>query len=417
MGTDTHRWNGTLNPFSAISLPLLLGTAFSPTALAQTQAVSETVAQVRHDLFGQQMVPLWQYLSLSTRSETLWMDIYGGLEWSSGLDRMVDPDIYLFSLGGRALGGRWSLGRQRGIGALRPQTFDGLRYDRDLGSVFALQAWAGYARHQDLDDLLDGAGVGRIALLAEHGDLTARLGTQLEAGPDTPFIPRQDLEARLEFGGQRRSALSGRLVLAEPGLDSTAAGISAEWATLRFSGSLSPLELGVHVQHREAADPWSLFGDALLETLAGGRTDEAGISLRLVGRRWTSTCLEYALSSYGTSNSLGHRFNVSYSPGPSSGVLRLSPALSSAYGPGGQYHALSATLDWQPTDATSLRNRLAIVPYQRISNPWALAWSTSLDAACRFASPARAHILADLSSDSERVVDLRLAASLSLELP
>ncbi len=401
----------------ATAAALLACVAGNPARAAELEL--ESAAQLRHDYLGQRMVPAWQTLHLAGESNGLAYQGLAGLEWQAGLGQTVDPDIYALNLGGPLLGGQWTLGRQQGLGALRPQTYDGAGYQRELGRLLSLQAWGGLARHQDLDDLLDGAGLGRVALGLHSRQLQARLGSQVEYGAETPLVLRQDAEARLALGGgERAPRLGARAVLAEPFEGETTRAV-LEWAQADlWARPWSPLELSLHGRHRRAADPGALFGEAILDSLAGGAVQEAGAGLRLLGARWSVLSARYALISYGDQErGLGHRIDSSWQPALGDRSLRIIPAYSSRSGPGGSYHALSATGRWQACDKARLLVRGAAVPFLKGEDPWDLALAGGLELQLELARWMRAGASFDAASDPERNADLRGGAYLVVGLP
>lgn len=376
----------------------------------------DTVAQLRHDYLGQ----MWQLVRFDEALGPLSVQGYAGLQWLLGYDEGGDTDLYDLNLGGALGPGSWVLGRQQAMAALRSQAFDGGRVSLPLGDHLRMTAWGGLARHQDLDDLRDGAEMARLELGWSGGLLRARAGAQVETGPQTPLVLRQDAEGLLTLGtGPRPARTDVRVVLAEPLGDDTGSA-TLEWA--RADLSLRPwsmLETSIHAQHREAADPLSLFGDALLDALAGGAVQQVGVGLRYLGARWSSVSARYALLSYGEAlgGSLGHKVDLAWQPGRTDSAWRLSPALASRSGPGGQYHALYTRLTWQVADATELTGRTAAIPFKKAEDPWALALAGGLELQQRFAAWGSLLATVDLASDRQRLLDTRGGAVLHLEWP
>ncbi len=395
-------------------LTCLLGLGWAGAAAAGSLE-AESVALFRHDHFGEAYLPAWQLLSFDQELGSLAVEGYGGLEWLAGVAQPLDPDLYHLNLAGPLAQGRWVLGRQQGMGALRRQTFDGVSLRCPLGDRLTVAAWGGYARHQDLDDMLDRVVVSRAELSWQGGRLLARAGGQLHVDPQAQPVLRQDLEARLRLGdGPRAAGLTGHAVLAELTEQETAL---LEWARVGVSfRPVSSLEASVHGRHREAADPDSLFGDAILDTLAGGAVSEAGLGLRWLGARWAAISARGAVVSYGEDECsvLGYRFDLAWRPGLSSSAWRLSPALASRTGPGGQYHALYARASWQATDATELSARAAVVPYLKGEQPWDTVLTGGLELQQEFTAWLRLGAMVDAATDDERPLDLRGGAVLSL---
>ncbi len=399
----------------ALSIPTLcFAAAWALSGVARAGTVElESVAQLRHDHFGDLYVPAWQLLRFDQQAGPVALEGYAGFEFPVGLPTPVDTDIYRLSASGELAGGAWSLGRQRGLGALRAQTFDGLRYGHAIGQRLQAAAWLGVARHQDIDDILDYAELARAELSFAGDALWLRGGAELTTGPETPFIARQDLQGLLQLGsGPRPGRFGARIVLAEPG----DGGAVLEWARADLAlRPWSPLELSLHAQRREAADPDSLFGDAILDALAGGVVQEAGAGLRLMGARWSALSMRYALVGYGEGHSWGYRADLAWQPGRGDASLRAYPSLSSRAGPGGQYHALSSILRWRVADATTLAGSLAVVPYQRAEQPWRTLGTAGLQLQQGLGGWARLGAMAELASDGDALLDLRGGATLNLE--
>jgi len=397
----------------ALSFGLLVG---SPAAFAGELEL-ETVAQLRHDHFGDLYVPTWQLVRFQQDAGPVELQGYAGLEWMAGFPVPGDPDLYQLSAAGQLGGGDWSLGRQRGSGALRAQTFDGARYSHGIGDRLRASAWGGVARHQDIDDILDYAGLGRAELDWLGDTLWLRGGAEVAVGPETPLIARQDLQGLLRLGsGPRPARLGARAVVAEP----VDAGGSAvlEWARADVAvRPWSPLELSVHAQHREAADPASLFGDAILDALAGGAVREVGAGARLLGARWSALSMRYAVVGYGDGEQWGYRADMAWQPGRSDAALRVSPAFSSRAGPGGQYHAFSSQLRWRASDATALSASLALVPYRKVQQPWSTLVTGGLQLQQRVLDWARVGAMVDLAADDAGLMDVRGGATLNLGWP
>lgn len=402
-----------LDPRSTVVITLLLwGT------VAQAGVVElETVAQLRHDHFGDLYLPTWQLLRFDQAAGPVEVSGYGGVEWMAGLANPVDADIYDLNAAGDLGGGRWAVGRQQGLGALRSQTFDGVSYGRTLGERFRAEAWVGMARHQDIDDLLEWASVGRLAFGYQGRALRARAGFELADGPETDLVAREDLEAWLALGsGSRPARLGARLVVAQAtGADLVSGTTVVEWARLDFGARpWSPLETSVHLQHREAADPGSLFGDAILDALAGGAVQEAGVGLRLLGARWSALSVRTAVVGYGEGHRWGHKADVAWMPGRSDATLRLTPSFVSRTGPGGRYHGGSARVRWLAGDATALTGRAAAVPFQKGDEPWDLVLTGGLELQHGFTPWLRLGAMVDAATDRDSLVDVRGGATLNL---
>jgi len=394
--------------------PLSLGLLFgAPTAFAGEFEL-ETIAQLRHDHFGDLYVPAWQLLRFQQDAGPVDLQGYAGIEWMAGVPAPLDPDIYHLSAAGDLAGGAWQVGRQRGAGALRPQTFDGVSYRRAIGDKLQAAASVGMARHQDVDDLLDFATMGRVELGWGGDALWLRGGFEMNEGGDTELIARQDLQGLLRLGsGPRAGRFGVRAVVAEP--LQVDPGTVLEWARTDLAvRPWSPLELSVHAQHRQAADPESLLGDAILDALAGGVVQEAGAGARLLGARWSALSMRYAVVGYGEGNDWGYRADMAWQPGRSDAAVRISPAFSSRAGPGGQYHAVSSLLRWRASDATALSASLALVPYQKVEQPWATLFTGGLQLQQRVAGFAKLGAMVDVAADGAGLMDVRGGATLNL---
>ncbi len=403
--------------FAPAIASFLVGSLFTSGESFGGEVELETVTQVRHDHFGDLYVPTWQLFRFDQAAGPVEVQGYGGLEWMAGLSQPLDADIYDLHVGGDLLGGSWAVGRQQGLAALRRQTFDGVSYSHPLGERFRVGTWAGMARHQDADDLHEWAAMGRAELGFTGDHLRARAGFEMADGLGTYLVAREDVEAWLSLGsGPRPSRLGGRILVAErPGSSDSGEATIIEWARLEFSARpVSPLETSVHVQHREAADPGSLFGDAILDALAGGAVQEAGLGIRVLGARWSALSVRTALVGYGEGHEWGHKADISWMPGRSNAAVRVSPAFVSRTGPGGRYHGASARVLWRASDATALSGRGAVVPFQKNSEPWDVVLSYGFELQHAFASWLRVGALVEAASDRERLVDVRGGATLNL---
>ncbi len=398
----------SLPVFACVSLFWCSGTALAG------ELELESVAQVRHDHFGDLYVPAWQLLRFEQDAGPVALQGYAGIDWMAGVPAPLDPDVYQLSAAGELGAGAWALGRQRGMGALRSQTFDGVSYRHALGERLHAGAWVGMARHQDVDDLLDFATMARAELGWSGDVLMLRAGVEGSDGPDTELIARQDLEGMVRLGtGPRPARFGVRAVVAEPVVEDALPIL--EWARVDLAvRPWSPLELSAHGQRREAADPDSLFGDAILDSLAGGVVQEAGVGARLLGARWSALSMRYALVGYGDEATWGYRADLAWQPGRSDAAVRVSPVFSSRAGPGGQYHALSSVLRWRASDATALSATLALVPYQKVDLPWTALVTGGLQLQQRVLQWARLGAMVDLAADNAGLMDVRGGATLNL---
>ncbi len=396
------------------TLPALVGLLAAGAARADGLE-AETVAQVRHDLFGERYVSAWQFLRLDGRAGPVSVDGYAALDASAGLDQPLDSDVYLLSLSGDAGPVGWSAGRMETLGALRPQTLDGARLAWGRSGV-SLDLAGGVARAQALDDLLDGAGFGRLSVAWLGSGLQVRAGLQGETGADTPTIARQDLDLRVSGSSRARPWAGGRLVAAEP-LEQGGPAV-LEWARLDAGLAVGGgASVAAHGQRREAADPDSLFGDALIEAFAGGAVSEAGASLRVSGARWSALSAGYALVSYERADgaSWGHAADASWSG--SAGGIRVTPSWSFRAGPGGAYHAVASRVEAPLSDTMDLDVRLGIVPYRKGHDAWDVAMTLGSGLSCEVHRHLVFSAQADVARDALSLLDVRGGGSLLLRFP
>jgi len=401
------------------ALLLLTGLGLGTARAAEPVAELQTVAQLRHDLWGDPYAPLYTYFRARKEvhgpvANGFGLDAYLGMEWAQGLDHPSNLDIYSLNVEGEEFWGQWVVGRQRAFGALRPQTFDGARLALRPSDNINIDIWGGYARHQDLNDLLDGAAMGRVDTTLHEGVLAARVGAEVQAGPDTPFIARQDAEARLSlFDLPLHPDVLGRVVVAEP--DPT-----VEWARLELGfRPVSALRTSVHAQHREAADPNSLFGDAILQTLADGAVDAVGVGMRLSGARYAVLSGGWSLLRYGPDNEdwWGNEVDVHWTPGIFTHNWRLMPGYTYRSGPGGVYHAPSVAGTYDLSDAVKVGARGTIAPYRQSHAPWDVVVAGSADVSFAPTDWVQVAAQVDASHDALYALDMRGAAVLTLALP
>lgn len=378
----------------------------------------QAVAQIRRDLFGQWMAPAWTLVRVSGADRRSSLDALAAVEGSAGLGRPLDPDLYLLQWSWAGEEAQVSAGRLRAVGALRPQTLDGLALERSIGPSATLETWAGVARHQDLADLLDGSGMGRVGLRLAHGALRGRVGLETEVGPQSPFLLRQDAEGVVESDRNRlHPRFSARAVLTEP--IGAGGGVVPEW--LEAHGSVSPwagVQTSLHARHRQAADPTSLFGDALLEVLAGGAVQEVGAGVRLSDFRASSLSLGYSTLFYERDAGAvpGHAVDIRLRP-PAGGGLVWVPSYRYRSGPGGSYHALAITESFNLGDATRLDLQEAVVPFQKVDAPQDVAASLGLALSQELGHRVRLAGSADLATDAFFLLDARGGLNLEVLLP
>jgi len=395
-----------------VNLVLLLACAAFGQAVStsKSSAESETMAQLRHDLFGEQLVPVYQYIRFDSQTGNTQFVGYAGLGAVSGLDNPGDVDLYTLHARRKAGHGEWVLGRQQATTLRRRQTFDGLRYWWRPNGRVAFDVWGGIARHHDIDDFRDGTGLARAEASTSTGPLLLRAGAQVEAGPKADFIAREDLDARISLGRGASSPVVQALAgVAEPDF-------TVEWARLEVRVPAGPLDVTLHGQHREAADPQSLFGDAILDTLAGGAVDEAGASLRIYGTRWARFSGGYRLITYRSEAEWGHAVDVSYMPGRGRGIVSVRPHYAFRSGPNGAYHALYTEAIAQVDEATRLAARAALVPFRKGHDDWRLALDGGIEGERDLAPGTSVRAAVDVGSDGLFEVDVRAGAAITVRL-
>jgi len=349
-------------------------------------ATSRTALAVEHDPDGSTILPAVQIL----RADTERVSAHAGVESPDALSGAVDPDVYVLSWAGAAGAARWVVGRQQVLGGARPQTLDGVRLAWDASDTVELVTWGGWARHQDLDDLsLAGVGVVRLGANAKTVRWSLSGGVQAAAGPETPAIFRQDIQASARAG--RATARVGT-ALAE----SADGALTVERALLLVEMPVTtPARARVVLAHTQAADPGSLLGQGVLGTFAPDGVDEAGVGCRISGARWAVFDTQYttSLNRSGSSNSVdstegagsavggdaerlwGHRATASWVPGRTGRRFTVAPSYRFAASGGGEYHALQTRLRAELADLVVAAFDLGVVPYQKLDEPWDLALS------------------------------------------
>jgi hypothetical protein len=401
----------------SIALALCASAVACPEVRAGTEI--ESIAQLRHDLFGDWIVPAWELVRVYDVGARTTLDGYAGLAWPWGFSGRADFDLYQLSLSGGSDRFRWSAGRFQALGSIRPQTVDGGSTTFSLSDGLDLEVWGGVARHQDLDDLLDGDGIARADLLYHAERFSSRTGVQAEYGETTPLVVRADVQTRLQGSSALQPHTDLRLALADrPAVDLKGAQI--EWA--RLEAGLQPLaglDTTVSVQRRSAADPNALFGDAILEALSGGSVDQAGGEVRIMGPRWAVFSTSYAFLIYHreTGSMSGHAVDASWTSAYGQGKMRFTPSYAFRSGPGGSYHALYATEDLDLGDFTQLGFEEGVVPFVKTGTSWQLAASAGTEIERKFGDWVRAHASADVATGITPAPDIRVGLGLVVSLP
>ncbi len=368
-------------------------------ALAAPAAESETLAQVRHDFFGERSVPVATFLRLYEDNA------YASMQAAMRLDQDAEVDLYLINASSRRPWGHWGLGRLLAPAPLRPQIIDGARLGWQRQGL-ALEAWGGVARQMELQDLREGQPMARAQASWASRALWARAGAQIDS--------ELRGDAELLF---RSSSLPGRpsaslLAVASPETP-------MEWTRVELGASpVSRLRLSAHAQHREAVDPSALLGEAITASLAPGGVDELGLGARLSSASWSQVSATYALSRTSEQGEpvLGHAVDLSWLPPRRGGPLHLSPAYRFRSGPGGQLHAAYATATASLGDHRQLLGRAAVVPYQKLSQPWDTALTGGLELRQAWGW-GQIQVGLDASSDATYAFDLRGSAGLVLRWP
>lgn len=376
-------------------------------AAAQTvSGRSETVAQLRHDLFGAPIVPLYEFLHVASEGEVA-VDAYVGFDAVPGRDAGLS--VWALNAAGDFDGTRWRIGTQQGQTLLRPATFDGLWVSAPIGRFTEWVTWGGWARHDDLDDLLTGLPVARTELRHATDDFALVVGAQVEGADD--LVGRQDASVHL---GEEHGGVSLLGAIAEQ----SGGAIGVE----RTRGELSTRVVsGVTAStwaERRKTEVETLLADSILPVFAPDGVDEVGARVRIVGPRLASGSVSYGLGRYVGVDvpELTHRVDVAYAAGPTQPAV---PGLGWRWrqGPGGAYHALSAVEIVPLADRTSLRATGALVPYHKGTDVWRLAAATGAQLAQGVTDVALVQLGADVSSDAVWALDVRAHAALTLEWP
>jgi hypothetical protein len=359
---------------------------------------SETVAQARHDLFGQPIFPAFQYFRSFQRAGPVDIAAYLGGEWAAGLDQPMDPEVYLLEASGSGAWGRWSLGRQQALTLVRPQTFDGARVEVLPNDSLQFEAWAGLARHHDLDDLRDGTAMARAGGRMRAGIARIAGGVELDEDSDEASA---DVEAGVRAAGDMAPEARGLVAVA---------GSDLRWARLALSGDLmSGARLTLDGQRRTLWDRSDLLGEALVAPFAESAVDSLGAEVRLSDRRWARWAFRYSFDTYEQVDERvhGHAVDASYAGGATRAALTVAPAYRFRSGPGGVFHAAYATARLDAADALALGATLGFVPYRKLHDPWATAVAGGLSATADLGGSVALTAGADASSDAVYALDVR----------
>lgn len=383
--------------------------------LSDPSFTSETFIQLRHDLFGDPMVPAYQYLTLREHHRGVDVNLIAGLEWVAGLDHTSDFDLYAMNVSIQAENTTWMVGRQQAIGAVRLQSFDGVR-GSVRGTNLLVEGWGGVARHFDVDDVLDGAGLGRVQATFFAGPLLVRAGLQADVNFTQEYVVREDVEARLRIGGgswapeARASA-----VLTEDGEQ-----VFLERARVQLSTWVAHrVQVTLYAQHQVGADPLYRFGDRILTTFAPDGVDEVGVRGRWVDQRWSMVSGRYALTSYDQRDgrAWGHVVDAFFSPPRARSPLTVVPAYRFRAGPGGVYHAASAEGRLRVWKRGELITRAAVVPFRKLHEPWDVVLDGSVTLAQRLGPYLRVQTGVDVTSDAVYDLDVRGHMVVTVQAP
>jgi hypothetical protein len=370
---------------------------------------SETILQVRHDYFGEPFVPLYQAVRVFERAGSLDVTAFAAGSWEEGLSELVDPEVFLLEVDRRETWGRWSLGRQQALTALRPQTFDGVRLEVLPVEGLSLGAWGGVARHHDLDDLEDGVGLARAESRYRRGGVALKAGVEISEDPSLGGAIQEDAEARVQLGSQGMPEARGLVVLT---------GDELRWGKLSLSGNLvSGARLTVDAERRNTEDTTDLLGEALVAVFAVDAVDAWGVGLRLSDRTWSALSIRYAFDRYEQVDGevYGHGVDASWMKATHA-TFRVVPAYRFRAGPGGMFHAAYATADWALSDATHLIGTAAWVPYRKLHDPWTSATSLGLSVSQEIARRVTVSGGVEGARDALYALDLRGTARLLVTL-
>ncbi len=396
---------------TAFVVQLALVSQLAHAQVTPPTAELETIAQVRYDLFGEKMVPLTQYMNIVQRLGDVSIVANTAQVWDAGIENSSTTDLYTVEAEVRRPWIDATVGRTSALGHYRLVTFDGARALVRPAEGLQVSAWGGIARHHDLDDLRDGAPVGRIEARYGDGALHGRLGAQIDGAEDGPAIGRQDIEARVEL--LDRGYVSGKVVATQPTF-------AMEWARLEAAvRPVMPIEGSVHLQHREVVDLNSIFGDAILETLAGGEVDELGVGLRADGAKMTTFSMSWSGSRYERvdGDQYGHGIEASWLPTLPGAVFRWYPSYRFRAGPGGMFHAVYATTKVDLSDTTELMVRGAVVPFRKTHLPWMTALDVMSEVEQQLLPQVHLAVNADLATDRVALFDARVGMRLLVEVP
>ena len=373
-------------------------------AMAQSERLSETIVEVRHDLYGERMIAGWQVVSIAEHHHGASIHAMAALDALSGVDERLDPDLYLLSARIPWRGTRWTVGRQRAVGALRPVTLDGARVEVVFPHA-TLEAWGGIARHQDLDDLADGTTIGRMRGTFGGRRWNLALGGELQS--EVALLPRADAEARVHLGKTR---WTGGAVA---GWDES---VILEHGRFGVAARLGRLDAELHGAHREATLPGNLLDDRILASFAPDGTDEVGVGGRWINSGWSSMSARYALQTYLLLDERlwGHAVDLGWDPGPTT-TLQFLPAFRFRASPGGILYAFWL-VSRAPLGRFDVEARGAVVPFRAGRSTWDVAAHLGADLGRSF-GPIRITTGFDSASDAHYHLDLRGHMVVRLEAP
>lgn len=352
-----------------MTLLLLLTTrawAFEYDGAATTQV------QGREDALGTPFVGategLWGYAR-----QPLWTaEGYGWLGFTSGVDQPFGGDLYLLSVDGNTTTVDWSVGRQHLDLPALPWLLDGARVAWAPNPHWRVEGWAGMAEHVALDTWTDGAPILRVAGTYKTPKLSGTLGLWGELG-DSPAV-HPDLEFRYRDLAAKHGWSTAVLVGAVAGADGSL-GVENAHAELAFRPVAGTRALA-WAEHREVVNTDSSLAAQILSTLAPDGYDEAGLGfgwydVKMSQVYGTGSIASYALDPADPAyREVGLSGSLSWRPHCAAHDWCLSPAWRGAYGPGGAYHDVSATLTFPTPDLLTLQAVGMVLPYHTAHEAW-----------------------------------------------
>ena len=347
-----------------MGLPLLLGAVLG-VAAAGTEAAVEAGGAVHPGVPG--FPSAWTDAWARTQAGGVTVEGYGQAAWRDGWAN----NLFLLRADGGSTNLSWTLGRQRLVLPSSPRVLDGGALSWSKGRL-RLDAEAGIARAWRVQE---GVGLARLGLTGDLGAVRLRAGLWgevLAGGAEAQAHP----ELRVDVGeGDLRGSLNAMGA-------TSAAGSTLELARaeLRMHPA-SGVDLGVHLEHRQAPALMTALAPAILASFAPDGLEEAGLVLGWSGVRRSRATVGAALRTW-EQDALGRRLGSAGSL-----ALRLAgpswtpqPSWRFATGPLGTVHVLQARSELPVPDALRLGVHAGVAPYLEPFAPWDLAWWTGLSA-------------------------------------